>query len=223
MPAAEKITQEKIIRALLDASFKKSEGATSLSDISEILGIKKASLYNHYENRDAIVEDTIRWCGGYMEKLSFIPADMDSTAQKYPAETVLKGLVSRWLKMHEKDPLIKIYSFIESEKYFSNSAKDIVKDCRQKLQEQSAHALKSLRDAKKIRDLNDTEIDLNAQLFAESFREALDFFIVERKEKMRLNPENWEGSLFSNIAESEEDTSEFNKLVENFIHNLTRA
>ena len=223
MPSFEKITREKIIRALLDASFEKSEGATSLADISEILGIKKASLYNHYENRDAIVDDTIRWCGEYLKKLNFIPSDMTTTAQKYPAEAVIKGLVNRWYKMHEKDPLIKIYSFIESGKYFSNTAKEIVKENRERMTSQVSQAFKSLMNAKKIRPLSEKELSLYAENFSQSLREILDFFIVERKEKMRLNPENWEGSLFSNIAETQENTEMFEKLVEHISNSLRNA
>ena len=53
---SEKITKESIIKSLLDTAFYKSAGGTSLSDIAESLGIKKASLYNHFESRSDIIE-----------------------------------------------------------------------------------------------------------------------------------------------------------------------
>ena len=104
----EKITSDKVIRAFLDAAFMRSEGGTSLADISDILKIKKASLYNHFENRDDIVEKTLDSCSDYLGAITFIPNDIASVAKKYPAETVLKGIVSRYVKMHEKSPLFQI-------------------------------------------------------------------------------------------------------------------
>lgn len=81
MPA-EKITHEKIIHAVLDCAFIKSVGGTSLADIAGKLGIKKASLYNHYESREAMLDDTVHFCGEYLKKTALIPSEMTATAQK---------------------------------------------------------------------------------------------------------------------------------------------
>lgn len=115
---SEKITKESIIKSLLDTAFYKSAGGTSLSDIAESLGIKKASLYNHFESRSDIIEQTTSSCAEYLKSISFIPAEIENVAKKYPVETVLKGIVSRYVKMHEKAPLFQIYTFVESQKYF---------------------------------------------------------------------------------------------------------
>ena len=128
MPS-EKITKEKIIKAVLECAFSDSVGSASLSDISKKLGIKKASLYNHYESRDAIIDDTINYCGESLSRLSLIPAEMEMTARKYNCDVVLKGLVHRWIKIFEKEPFIQIYSFIESQKYFSSKIHDIKNEC----------------------------------------------------------------------------------------------
>lgn len=216
MPAGEKITQEKIIRAVLDTSFNKSVGATSLADIADNLGIKKASLYNHYSNREAILEDTTRWCGDYMRKTTFIPTDMDSTARKYPADTVLKGLVNRWLKMNEKEPLFQIYSFLESEKYFSSSTAKIVAEGRAKLIDQTTSALCSLVAAKKIKPLDAAAAHSAAVWFASSIHDLLDNYLVTRKSDIRSNPQTGEGALFSSLPSPAADFTEIDHLVEQF-------
>lgn len=223
MSSGEKITQEKIIRAVLDTSFVKSVGATSLADIADKLGIKKASLYNHYPNRDAILEDAARWCGDYMRKTTFIPSDMDATARKYPADTVLKGLVNRWFKMNEKEPMFQIYSFLESEKYFSTGAAKIVAECRSKLIDQTTSALCSLVAAKKIRTLDAAEAHGAAVWFTGAVRDMLDNYLVNRKTTIRSNPETGAGALFSSLPQNTGDFSEFDRLVEQFCSLLLKA
>ncbi len=214
MAKSDKVTREKIILAFLDSCFAKNAGGTSLSDVSDRLGIKKASLYNHYESRDAMVEDCIRWCGDYFRKTYFIPTDIDSISQRYPAENVMKAIVNRWFKMNEKEPLIQIYSFIESEKYISSAAAKIAQETREKLVVQTKQALRSLANAKKIIDLEENDLESLAKMFAAITVTSLDSYIVAKKIEIRSNPESGEGSLFESRSES--DYSEIDSLVTTF-------
>ena len=66
------ISQEKIIQSFLSSAFEKSAGATSLADISESLEIKKASLYNHFESRDAMYNATLLHCKKQIEEIHFL-------------------------------------------------------------------------------------------------------------------------------------------------------
>lgn len=214
MAKSEKVTHEKIILAFLDSCFAKNAGGTSLSDVATRLGIKKASLYNHYESRDAMVEDCIRWCGDYYRKTYFIPTDIDSISQRYPAETVMKGIVNRWFKVNEKDPMIQVYSFIESEKYISTQAAKISQETSEKLVNQTKQALRSLAKAGKIMDLEENDLDSLASMFASITVANLDEYIVRKKIEIRSNPESGKGSLFENTAES--DFSKIDGLVNTF-------
>lgn len=197
MAKQEKITKERIILAFLDSCFEKNAGGTSLSDIAKRLGIKKASLYNHYNSRDEMVEDTIRWCSNYLKRTYFIPSDIEAISRKYPAEVVMKGIVNRWFKLNEKEPLFQIYSFVESEKYISNAAADIFKNYKTMIACQSKTAFLSLSAAGKIAKLTDEKADLISQMFASIVMSVLDNHIVEKKLQIRSNPETGEGSLFS--------------------------
>ena len=214
MAKSEKVTREKIILAFLDSCFAKNAGGTSLSDVSERLGIKKASLYNHYESRDAMVEDCIRWCGDYYRKTYFIPTDIESISQRYPAENVMKAIVNRWFKMNEKEPLVQIYSFIESEKYISTPAAKIAQETREKLVTQSKTALRCLAKAGKIIDLEENDLETLSKMFAALTISNLDDYITKKKIEIRSNPESGEGSLFENNTES--DYSEIDSLVTTF-------
>lgn len=216
MPASEKVTKEKIIRAVLESAFNKSVGGTSLADISEKLGIKKASLYNHYESRDAMIEDTIVYCNEIFGKTNFIPADMNATAQKYPAEAVFKGLVNRWFKMTEKDPLLQIYVFIESEKYFSTQAAKIVQEFTDKLLSQTVSALLSLSEAQKISSLDEPTAKAYATIFVRMLRDLLDAYLVQKKVEIRSNPETGSDTLFSAIPQEEPNYEEIDRLTDQF-------
>lgn len=202
MAKGEKITREKIILAFLESCFEKNAGGTSLSDIAGKLGIKKASLYNHYESRDSMVEDTIRWCGDYLKRTYFIPSDLDAISQKYPAETVMKGIVNRWFRLNEKEPLFQIYSFLESEKYISNEAAKISQENKSKLINQTKTAFLSLSAAGKIAQLTETKAEQISKMFAAVVSAFLDSHITSKKVQIRSNPETGEGSLFSAPAES---------------------
>ena len=67
------ISQERIIEAFILSAFEKSAGATSLADISDILEIKKASLYNHFESREAMYDATLEHCKKEIGAVSFLP------------------------------------------------------------------------------------------------------------------------------------------------------
>ncbi|MBQ7159613.1 MAG: TetR/AcrR family transcriptional regulator [Treponema sp.] len=222
MPAGEKITKEKIIRAVLDSAFDKSVGGTSLADISEKLGIKKASLYNHYESRDAMIDDTVSYCADQLRRTNFIPADMVATAQKYPAETVFKGIVNRWFKLNEKEPLLQVYVFVESEKYFSNQAAAIITEMRNKLIDQVVSALTALSDAQKIKPVDAATAKEYAVIFASMVRDILDIYLTEKKVQIRSNPETGSDTLFSAIPASEPDFSKIDTLIEQFCGLLKR-
>ena len=214
MANSEKVTREKIILAFLDACFEKNAGGTSLSDVADRLGIKKASLYNHYDSRDSMVEDCIRWCGDYYRKTYFIPTDIDSISQRYPAENVMKAIVNRWFKMSEKEPLVQIYSFIESEKYISTAAAKIAQETREKLVAQTKQALRSLGNAKKIIDLEENDLETLSQIMTSITVSNLDDYIVSKKIEFRANPKGGEGSLFE--AQGESDYSKIDALVNTF-------
>ena len=122
------ISQEKIIQAFLASAFEKSAGATSLADIAEILEIKKASLYNHFENRDAMYDATIYYCGKEIDKITFLPEkalDPAKTSKTTPY-AFFKKMITRFFEMYENEPLFQMYAFIHTEQYFNVDALKIV-------------------------------------------------------------------------------------------------
>ena len=99
------ISQEKIIQAFMASAFDKSAGASSLADVSEILEIKKASLYNHFESRDAMYTATIDYCEKEIEAVSFIPEKTIEGIKggKTVPSAVFKKLITRYTELFENE------------------------------------------------------------------------------------------------------------------------
>lgn len=211
---ADKITVDKVIRAFLDASFMRSEGNTSLADIASILHIKKASLYNHFESRDDIVEKTLDSCAEYLGAISFIPGDIAAVAAKYPAETVLKGIINRYVKMHEKQPLFQIYTCVESLKYFNARAVKIIEDENKKLAEQTVITLTELKKSKKI-SIAEEQIPAAAKWFVAGITAFLSEYLMRRKQAVMAFPQSGDGELFQ-LAPDEKAMEKLSVLVEDF-------
>ena len=119
--AKKRIDRDKIIQAFLTCAFEKSAGAVSLADIASLLGVNKASLYNHFSSRDAIYEAAIDFCADYMSGVRFIPESADSLVS-LPFSDALAKIVKQYFRSYEIEPLFQMYAFIHSSKFFSSEA-----------------------------------------------------------------------------------------------------
>ena len=211
---ADHLTKDDIIKAVLDTSFLLSAGAASLSDIAGALNIKKASLYNHFENRDDLFDKSLDSCREYYKEISFIPSDIESVAKKYPAATVFKGIVTRYVKMHEKSPLFQIYTFIESQKYFNMKAAEIVQEEEEKILSQTKIVLETLLKVGKL-SISEPMIPSAAKWFCSGFKTIMGNYLIERKKLIVSNPRDGEGELFS-LPTDEEGLEMINAFLEDF-------
>ena len=84
-------TKQEILEAALDLFSVQGFEATSLSQIADAVGIRKASLYSHFENKqailDALVRDVLDW---YAQRCIFAKTDWDKyeDAEEEPALTL---------------------------------------------------------------------------------------------------------------------------------------
>ncbi len=195
-----KVSKDDIIKALLDEAFMRSAGETSLKDISDKIGIKKASLYNHFESREDIIKQTFASCAEYIEAITFTPKDIDAVTKKYPAQVVFKGIVNRYFKMHEKAPLFQIYTFVESQKYFSSDAAKIIEKQDAKILSDTQTVLKSLVSFGKLK-ISDEAIKGASRWFCSGIKNMLESYLLDRKQLVANSPASGEGELFSLPAE----------------------
>ena len=187
---------------MLNAAFTYSAGAASLSDIALALGVKKASLYNHFNGRDDIIAKTTEFCGDYMKALSFVPNNIEEIVQKYPAQNAFKGIARSFFKMHTQEPLFQVYTFVHSQKFFSTKCASIADESSVRLCSQVAHILELLAEKEKIDFLSKSEIPLASKRFALGIQTLLCDYLVERKVLVMQNPACGEGELFALPEES---------------------
>lgn len=212
------LSKDEIIRAVLDTTFYKSAGATSLADIASRLNVKKASLYNHFSSREELISETMISCEEYVKEISFIPNDVDSVAKKYSPEIVLKGIVNRYFKMHEKTPLFQIYTFLESQKHFSAKAAEITALQRKKLVSETIRVLQALCNENKL-SIKPELINSAAIWFCAGVHDLLDTYLIERKKIVINNPESGEGELFT-LTPDENAYNEIDLFIQKFVQLL---
>lgn len=219
--AKKRIDRDKIIQAFLTCAFEKSAGAVSLADIASLLGVNKASLYNHFSSRDAIYEAAIDFCAEYMSGVRFIPESADSLVS-LPFSDALAKIVKQYFRSYEIEPLFQMYAFIHSSKFFSSEAALSAERETQKIAEDTASLIArfaacgklpgteskaeqtSALDAGSAGDVPHTlqtaasdTFKERALFFARELSAELGAYIVEKKEMLRRNPESGAGSLFA--------------------------
>ena len=212
------ISQEKIIQAFLASAFDKSAGATSLADVSEGLEIKKASLYNHFESRDAMYAASIAYSAQEIGSISFLEEKTLESIKggKNAPSAVFKKLITRYFELFENEPLFQIYVFIHSEQYFNLEALKIVEGENNQLCDSIKDMLSAFVAAKKIDKKSEKELkDISAEIAAVIIQHR-DAYIAARKETVRQNPDSKAGGLFA-LPTDEVALSRTLKLVETML------
>ncbi len=181
----EKISKEKIIAAFLEESFRNTIVGTSLSDIANGVGIKKASLYNYYPNREAIEADTIHYCSSILFGVSFVPKNVESGAKSRSARSLLCTMCVRFFRIFQKSPHFLALSFIENAKLFSSKSVEISRSFKRSLFFETNTAFSALKSAGKIKKIADSEQKSLAELFSISLFSLLLDFISEKQSAIR--------------------------------------
>lgn len=210
------ISQEKIIQAFLGSAFDKSAGATSLADVADSLEIKKASLYNHFESREAMYAASLDYCNKEIGNVEFITEKQQESVNsgKATIQAIFKKAVARYFGLFDSEPLFKMYVFVHSEQYFNTNALKIVQNQMGKITEDIKGLLTYFKKDSTEKEIKDLAAELSSIILQQ-----LDSYIALRKETVRLNPETGAGSLF----ELPSDNNVINrtvKLVEAFLNCL---
>ena len=181
------ISQEKIIQAFLASAFDKSAGATSLADVSEGLEIKKASLYNHFESRDAMYAASIAYSAQEVGAVSFLEEKTLESIKggKVAPAAVFKKLITRYFELYENEPLFQIYVFVHSEQYYNLDALKIVEGENNQLCDSIKDLLSAFVAAKKIEKKTEKELKDVASELAAVIIQHRDSYIAARKETVR--------------------------------------
>ena len=142
--------KEQIMLATLKLASEKGLGNVSLSQIAQQVGIRKASLYNHFASKEEIVAELYEYLRAQAQKqlaTSFV--DIGALVRDRTALEVLTLGVDNYRKMVESPELKHFYRLILSERVFSSAAADILRretermilSCKQLLYALQVHGL----------------------------------------------------------------------------------
>lgn len=143
-------TRERVIKCASELMSEKGVGAASLSDIAGAAGIRKPSLYNHFESREELEECVFSYIESLLAKADFLPEDIVSIVENYTAAAVLKAVIFRYVKAFVVPPALNAYKIIESEKYFSDRVADIEKKHNERLLAQVKELVSIMTEAGKL-------------------------------------------------------------------------
>ena len=109
-------TREEIITAMLELGEEKGLANVSLSDIALEVGIRKASIYSHFESQQAIIDAMLRYCH---EELGRKPLLVDFKAKD--AGTMLVSLFDNIIKVFAEKPISSFFSIVQQQRMFDGS------------------------------------------------------------------------------------------------------
>ncbi len=106
-------TRDDIITALLNLSEEKGFSNVSLSDVAKEVGIRKASIYSHFESQQAMTDAMVMLCRDELQSRSFT---VDFKAKG--VQSLLESLLDSVLSTFTEPPLSSFFSIIEQQRMF---------------------------------------------------------------------------------------------------------
>ena len=150
--------KEEIILSTLDLASHYGLKSLSMSQIAESVGIKKPSLYNHFDSKESLIKEMYKYIREKSkENLSLSQVDYNDYMKDKSAYQILSGYVSNYKKMVSNEKMFKFYKVIYSERTTNSDAAEIIVEETNKMIEATKMLFNYLKMSKKI-DIDDVEV-----------------------------------------------------------------
>lgn len=124
----EKTTKEKIFDSAIELFAKKGFDATSMREIAEAVGIKKASLYSHYKSKNEIMDNIFEYFKKELMQMRPPEARNLEKIDKITPEVFCQR-ANLTLDIFKNPKMEKIFRIISSEQFRDKRAKMIILEC----------------------------------------------------------------------------------------------
>ncbi|WP_424356134.1 TetR/AcrR family transcriptional regulator [Methanobacterium sp. MBAC-LM] len=124
----EKTTKERIFESAIDLFAQKGFDATSMREIAEAVGIKKASLYSHYKSKNEIMDNVFEYFKKELMKMRPPEAKNLDKIDKITPE-IFRQRANLTLCIFKNPLMEKIFRIISSEQFRDKRARMIVLEC----------------------------------------------------------------------------------------------
>lgn len=165
--------KEEIVLATLELAAEKGLANVSMSMIADKIGIKKPSLYKHFDSKDEIVEAMYQYLRKQAkEKANIKPIDYSTLFTGKTALEVLQALVHGYMRMTQQEEMLIFYKVIYSERSIQPMAAKIVAEETRKM----ILATKQLFYAMEVHKvLHFEDADMSAVSFAMTIHGLMDY------------------------------------------------
>lgn len=165
--------KEEIIMATLELASAQGLGNVSMNMIADRVGIKKPSLYSHFESKEEIVEAMYEFLRGESKKNNnMTQMDYSVLIRGKTAHEVLNSIVESYRKMNSDKNIRIFYRVIYSERCIQPVAARIMKEETERM----IVATKQLFYAIQIHKLLEfTDPDMSAKAFALTIHGFMDY------------------------------------------------
>ena len=162
--------KEEIILATLELAAEYGLKSLSMSQIAQKVGIKKPSLYNHFESKEILIKEMYQFIREKSkENVSYI--NLDNIKDK-SAKEILFFSVLNYKKMVTDEKMNMFYKVIYSERTINSDASQILIEETNKMIEATKLLFNFLQENKKIYIDN---IDIAAISFAMTIHSLIDY------------------------------------------------
>lgn len=165
--------KEEIVLAALELAAEKGLANVSMSMIADKIGIKKPSIYKHFDSKDEIVEAMYQYLRKQAkEKANIKPIDYSTLFMGKTALEVLQALVHGYMRMTQQEEMLNFYKVIYSERSIQPMAAKIVAEETRKM----ILATKQLFYAMEVHKvLHFEDADMSAVSFAMTIHGLMDY------------------------------------------------
>ncbi|MBQ9624302.1 MAG: TetR/AcrR family transcriptional regulator [Treponema sp.] len=109
-------TREEIITALLSLGEEKGLANVSLADIADEVGIRKASIYSHFESQQALMDAMILHCRKELSTKTFA---VDFKAKD--AHIMLAALFDNIIRVFAEKPISSFFSIVQQQRMYDKA------------------------------------------------------------------------------------------------------
>ena len=165
--------KEQIILTALELAAENGLAGVSMSRIADKLGMRKPSLYNHFESKEAIIAGMYEYLRERSKaQLSLQSIDYGELVRSRTAEEALNLAVSNYTSMNTQPELMMFYKLIYSQRAVDPAAAGIMREETQKM----LLSTKNLFYALKVHGkLSVKDADAAAFSFAMTVHSAMDY------------------------------------------------
>lgn len=126
--------KEKIILATLELAAERGLGNVSMNMIADRVGVRKASLYNHFSSKEELVGEMYRFLRGRAKGQAHTPViDYGMLFDGRTAKDILKLAVGEYIRMSSRGELFTFYKVIYSERSIQSMAAKIMAEETEKM------------------------------------------------------------------------------------------